>query len=140
MDLSNLTPAPWELVNGAIITSRDGELYTALISFYPPADPQPRHPNQETDLKFIALARNAFDGDSKAFAWWEENRRKSRAMPEFNPALSATDNFLADLRAEWEACGPWVPDDSLTPDGLETKRAFQKLLADDRLKTIRVVR
>lgn len=28
------------------------------------------------DLEFIWLARQAFDGDPEAFAWWEANRRR----------------------------------------------------------------
>jgi hypothetical protein len=30
----------------------------------------------EANLGFVALARNAFDGDPIALAWWEANRTK----------------------------------------------------------------
>jgi hypothetical protein len=33
-------------------------------------------PAGETNALFFALARNAFDGDPEALAWWEANRRK----------------------------------------------------------------
>lgn len=71
MDLSKLTPAPWhaepvdgiwDVTNGPANDAR--ERYSVLEDM------------TQNNAEFIALARNAFDGDPEALAWWEENRRK----------------------------------------------------------------
>ncbi len=36
-------------------------------------------PDNLAMIQFIVLARNAFDGDPEALAWWEENRNKRGA-------------------------------------------------------------
>lgn len=46
----------------------------------------------------------------------------------------SAEDFCACLRAQWEACGPWVPDEDLTDDGRAVKAAFADLLADARLR------
>ena len=55
MDLSKLTPAPWG--------PGDRRMDVCWMT-------------DETDSAFCALARNAFDGDPEALAWWEANRKK----------------------------------------------------------------
>ncbi len=77
MDLSKLSPAPWK--RGDKTTQVDaGDVHADGVrvaqcwtsSFAPPVD------EAAANAEFIAIARNAFDGDPEALAWWEANRRR----------------------------------------------------------------
>lgn len=46
----------------------------------------------------------------------------------------ATEEFIAELQAAWEACGPWVPESGLTDDGRLVRAVFLKLMTDGRLR------
>ena len=74
IDLSKITPAPW--ICGRV--ARDEEPDTCIIGahgvFFARVVGSPGRP-AEHDATFIALARNAFDGDPDALAWWEANRK-----------------------------------------------------------------
>ena len=74
LDLSKLTPAPWE-ADGYGGTEDSWDIG------HPCLDKQGRedflyrgHEMTKADAEFCALARNAFAGDPEALAWWEENR------------------------------------------------------------------
>jgi hypothetical protein len=70
MDLEKLTPAPWTCEEGerlAFVT-RSGRCIGSF-GWWEGED-------GNADAAFIALARNAFDGDPEALAWWEANRRR----------------------------------------------------------------
>lgn len=84
IDLSNLTPAPWERFEEDQAQVFEGErLYRYgvwNINQHPivcmsPVQSELR--GDATDMDFIAIARNAFDGDPDALAWWEANRRRT---------------------------------------------------------------
>lgn len=60
IDLSKLEPAPWEV---------DGR----GLRYYPKRGGVSPVNNF---AEFAALARNAFDGDPEALAWWEANRKR----------------------------------------------------------------
>jgi hypothetical protein len=64
LDLSKLTPAPWTYYPGGVYGPEPDEVDVACCA------------QGNTDAEFIALARNAFDGDPEALAWWEANRRR----------------------------------------------------------------
>ncbi len=71
-DLKNLPRAPWKVIthNGefAIVNAAknsDGSVIIWLPSWA-----------GEDLVEFIAMARNAFDGDPAALEWWEANRRR----------------------------------------------------------------
>lgn len=40
--------------------------------------------------------------------------------------------FLSWLPAYWQACGPWVPEDSLSEEGKAIRAAFVELFSDGR--------
>lgn len=48
--------------------------------------------------------------------------------------LKEATDLVVEMKAHWGACGPWVPDDSLTEDGLAIKRQFEAMLNDDRVQ------
>ena len=64
LDLSKLSPAPW--VNCG----------TELFFWRQRQGTRHQQISKEADAEFIALARNAFDGDPEALAWWEANRKR----------------------------------------------------------------
>lgn len=72
IDPSRLTPLPQRIVNeaGPFVATADG--FPVMLSEF----------DNEEDLKFWLLARNAFDGDPEALAWWEANRQKRLIVQE----------------------------------------------------------
>ena len=70
LDLSKLTPAPWE-----VVTDASGGHYIPHHDHFPMLLPECEVDADLAALEFAALARNAFDGDPEALAWWEANRR-----------------------------------------------------------------
>lgn len=75
IELSKLTPAPWEAsVSYQQIVSADGTTVIEASDGFGVVC--------AADKMFIALARNAFDGDPEALAWWEANRRKRETEAE----------------------------------------------------------
>lgn len=84
IDLTKLTPAPWwserrfsnecEIVP-RIKCARDKNRECGWIADLIGA-PYLGYESTLANAEFIALARNAFDGDPEALAWWEENRVK----------------------------------------------------------------
>lgn len=75
MDIRELSPAPWTAWQNIPTGSNDwsGKACVGGLPFLS-VDRSPCF--RETDAAFIALARNAFDGDPEALAWWEANRRR----------------------------------------------------------------
>lgn len=77
MNLNRLTAAPWTASKGH--SEHKNENWCVLSPFN-----YPDHAitgwgsvtQSQADAEFIALARNAFDGDPEALAWWEANRVK----------------------------------------------------------------
>ena len=90
IDLKNLSPAPWSVRPNegdpwGILRAGDGKpvMDACLESRIPaeyetmPYGPE-RHagpPEIAANAAFVALARNAFEGDPEALAWWEQNRK-----------------------------------------------------------------
>ena len=78
MDLSKLTPAPFEVVSidGAHIQAAFEGCAGLCVQ---QVDEHGGHvaflfeDNRDT-AEFFVMARNAFDGDQAALAWWEANR------------------------------------------------------------------
>ncbi len=76
MDVSKLTPAPWH--TGGTTFRPSGPKKNVWTA------PEPGMQSGQmvaenatpTDAEFIAMARNAFDGDIEALAWWNANRVK----------------------------------------------------------------
>lgn len=62
-DIAKLTPSPWfESHDDLCCNGRFGGISPVILD--------------RNHREFVALIRNAFDGDPKALAWWETNRRK----------------------------------------------------------------
>ena len=94
LDLSKLTPAPWKRVMLTVCPEvmidrqseevgvteesyEDSGTFTDLRKYICRCEcTKGKYEIEEANCEFIALARNAFDGDPEALAWWEENRRK----------------------------------------------------------------
>lgn len=108
MDLSKLTPAPWEV-------RKDDDSGTLFI---PRPNGFPMLLEEQDDpvpLEFAALARNAFDGDPDALAWWEANRKRGNGPVRGNSGgrsrnMTVLEKLLTDfgdrkgwgkLRPEW---------------------------------------
>jgi hypothetical protein len=76
MDLSKLTPAPWK-VDCVLEESCPSHWCVPIIG---PNGGMAGHvygnESRMSNAHFIALARNAFDGDPEALAWWEANRNR----------------------------------------------------------------
>ena len=68
MDVGKLTPAPWG-------NSTSGD-YVFGPTGYPLLLAEDSNDEGEAACAFAALARNAFDGDPEALAWWEANRKR----------------------------------------------------------------
>lgn len=81
-DMSKLTPAPW-VYNGAIAvwTPETGDGQEKFIAATGGSFDEWQAEGKEANAAFIALARNAFDGDPEALAWWETNRRRRDDTP-----------------------------------------------------------
>lgn len=76
MDLEKLTPAPWE-VDGYNSDEDTWELGHPCVDKNGRDDFLVRGSDmKKADAEFCAMARNAFDGDPEALAWWEKNRRR----------------------------------------------------------------
>lgn len=73
MDLTNLSPAPWRAVNDPDAPG----WHVATVSGYPVLLAEEDTESGHASVVFAAMARNAFDGDPAALAWWEANRRKN---------------------------------------------------------------
>ncbi len=54
---------------------------------------------------------------------------------QFGTVDSAEDQ-LADFSAQWEACGPWVPEESLSEDGRKFRAFFLRMVNDPRLQGV----
>ena len=80
VDLSKLTPAPWRTSGSkSYVLPSHGEPYKIAQLGGSPSSPGLIARDDESlahDAEFIALARNAFDGDPEALAWWEMNRKR----------------------------------------------------------------
>lgn len=66
IDLDMLDAPPWT-IQGDVLVGPTG--FPMLL-----AEDDTSHPMAA--LRFAALARNAFDGDPEALAWWEANRKR----------------------------------------------------------------
>ncbi len=74
IDLSRLTPAPWEI---KAIPGIPNAIYIPKSGGFPMLLPEDDDsPEDVTALQFAALARNAFAGNPEAMAWWEQNRTR----------------------------------------------------------------
>ena len=84
IDISKLSPAPWrDVVNpfgvppdgteGVFVIDSSG-CWIVTIGHHPVWTAMNAH--RRANAAFIALARNAFNGDKEALAWWEANRVK----------------------------------------------------------------
>lgn len=113
MDLSKLSPAPWECENHsecsersvhAFVTDANGKtLFDTLNSdvavIHTEHDEYGAHYSDEqgrVDLGFAALARNAFAGDPEALAWWEANRVKTPEKVQVRPYIGNTPGLSND--------------------------------------------
>ena len=74
VDLNKLTAAPWAIgCGGWRVGAWKNNCKVICDTGTSKAS---RNEENAANAAFIALARNAFDGDPEALAWWEENRRK----------------------------------------------------------------
>lgn len=81
LDLKKLTPAPWEAnqdgYDGAWqVVSSDRWTFIGVGHHPQSGRATDKDEHEAADAAFIAMARNAFDGDPEALAWWEANRRR----------------------------------------------------------------
>lgn len=79
IDLTNLSPAPFFYEGGEIFAG--GNRYVSWLPHDSPHGHEYSQERRDADGAFFALARNAFDGDLEALAWWEANRRRAEATP-----------------------------------------------------------
>ena len=68
MNIDKLSPAPWTEGEHGIVDGNGESVYCQTG--------RARDDFGDDDLEFVLLARNAFDGDQEALAWWEENRKR----------------------------------------------------------------
>ena len=84
IDLSKLSPAPWcvcvvdndDCLRAA---TADDRTYVGDAKGFPELLPKTDDEEGRASVAFAVMARNAFDGDTAALAWWEANRVKQPA-------------------------------------------------------------